>query len=135
MSTLVTTTRRVAIKLDATAPGEGAAVSPARSGWRLHGSSLEFHQPIDGGTTMPSVTINDIDDELEARLRTRASRRGRSIEDEVRDILSAALSEDETPHDPRNLLDVIRSRVEPLGGIELNLPERRKINGRVDFDE
>ncbi|CAB3748041.1 FitA-like ribbon-helix-helix domain-containing protein [Paraburkholderia humisilvae] len=84
---------------------------------------------------MPSVTINDIDDELEARLRTRASRRGRSIEDEVRDILSAALSEDETPHDPRNLLDVIRSRVEPLGGIELNLPERRKINGRVDFDE
>ncbi|TDY42049.1 hypothetical protein BX592_12335 [Paraburkholderia rhizosphaerae] len=60
---------------------------------------------------MPGVTINDIDDEPEARLRTRASLRGRSMQDEVHDILRAALSEDETPRDPRNLLDVIRSRV------------------------
>jgi len=41
---------------------------------------------------MASMTIRDIDDSLKARLRLRAAKHGRTMEDEARDILRAALS-------------------------------------------
>ena len=40
---------------------------------------------------MASITIHDFDEALQARLRVRAGVRGRSVEDEARDILVSAL--------------------------------------------
>ncbi len=71
---------------------------------------------------MASMTIRDIDDSLKARLRVRAAKHGRSMEDEARDILRAALSA-QAPR-ARTLVDSIRARVEPLGGVELEIPPR-----------
>jgi plasmid stability protein len=68
------------------------------------------------------MTIRDIDDSLKARLRVRAARHGRSMEDEARDILRAALSAQ--PPRARTLVDSIRARVEPLGGVDLEIPPR-----------
>ena len=48
---------------------------------------------------MASITIRQLDDELKQRLRLRAARHGRSMEDEARTILreAAALEDDGTP--------------------------------------
>jgi len=82
---------------------------------------------------MASMTIRDIDDQLKARLRVQAAQHGRSMEDEARDILRTALST-ESVGGNRNLAESIRSRIQPLGGIDLELPTRDAIRERVDFD-
>ena len=73
---------------------------------------------------MTIITIEDIDDELERRLRARAAVHGQSLEAEARDILRDALCESETISAPANLYAAIRAIVEPLGGIELDIPPR-----------
>nr|WP_234706415.1 plasmid stability protein [Sinorhizobium meliloti] len=72
---------------------------------------------------MASMTIRNLDDGLKKRLRIRAAAHGRSMEDEARDILRAALSTGENR--PANLAAAIRSRIVPLGGVELELPPPR----------
>jgi plasmid stability protein len=74
---------------------------------------------------MASMTIRDIDDTLKARLRVRAAKHGRSMEDEVRDILRAALSTQ--PARAKSLVDSIRARIEPLGGVDLEIPPREQM--------
>ncbi|MFC7395706.1 plasmid stabilization protein [Chelatococcus sp. GCM10030263] len=80
---------------------------------------------------MASMTIRNIDDRLKARLRLRAAAHGRSMEDEARYILRAALSA-EAPG-PRNLAEVIRARLAPTGGVVLDIPPREPIRDPVDF--
>ncbi|MEO0760830.1 MAG: plasmid stabilization protein [Pseudomonadota bacterium] len=70
---------------------------------------------------MASITIRNLEDELKRRLRVRSAEHGRSMEEQVREILRDAVSE--TPP-PRNLASAIRARVAPFGGVELVLPER-----------
>ena len=43
---------------------------------------------------MASITIRQLGDDLKRRLRLRAARNGRSMEDEARTILRAALSDE-----------------------------------------
>lgn len=74
---------------------------------------------------MPSMTIRNVDDALKRRLRIQAAKHGHSMEDEAREILRAALSIE--PAQGETLLDVLRARIEPLGGIELELPARDPI--------
>lgn len=74
---------------------------------------------------MAAMTIRDIDDQLKARLRVQAAMHGRSMEEEARDILRAALSLE--PGRATSLVQAIRERVAPLGGIELDLPAREAI--------
>ncbi len=74
---------------------------------------------------MATMTIRKIDDQLKARLRVQAARHGRSMEDEARDILRTALSTE--PAQTVSLAEAIRKRIEPLGGVELQLPEREAI--------
>ncbi|WP_237251833.1 FitA-like ribbon-helix-helix domain-containing protein [Thioalkalivibrio nitratireducens] len=66
------------------------------------------------------MTIRNLDEKLKARLRVQAAMHGRSMEDEARDILRAALSA--VPDDGHTLIGAIRSRIEPLGGIDLVNP-------------
>ena len=71
---------------------------------------------------MATMTIRNIDDRLKARLRVQAAMHGRSMEDEARDILRTALSVE--PTSGRTLVEAIRARIAPLGGVELELPAR-----------
>jgi len=80
---------------------------------------------------MASMTIRNIDEKLKARLRVQAATHGRSMEDEARDILRAALSA--APVRGRSLVDAIRARIAPLGGIELELSPREAIRESVDL--
>jgi phosphopantothenoylcysteine decarboxylase / phosphopantothenate---cysteine ligase len=71
---------------------------------------------------MASVTIRKIAEEVKARLRLRAARHGHSLEQEVRYILAQAACEADSA--PDNVADAIARIVDPLGGIELDLPTR-----------
>ncbi|WP_116140260.1 FitA-like ribbon-helix-helix domain-containing protein [Trinickia diaoshuihuensis] len=81
---------------------------------------------------MASMTIRNIDEQLKSRLRVQAAHHGRSMEDEARDILRAALST-RTETAGQSLIDSIRSRISPLGGVDLTLPARETIQDRVDL--
>ena len=80
---------------------------------------------------MAAMTIRNIDDTLKSRLRIRAATHGRSMEDEARDILRAALST-EAPR-ARDLGQAIRGRFAALGGIDLPEAPREPIREPVDF--
>ena len=71
---------------------------------------------------MGSITIHKLDEQIKVRLRVRAAHRKRSMEDEARNILRAALVEDARA--PQNLAEAIQQRFRPLGGVVLRLPSR-----------
>ena len=68
------------------------------------------------------MTIRDLDDEVRDKLRIRAAENKRSMEAEVRAILTAAV---ESPVE-RTLIDVLRAFGEAVreSGYELELPPR-----------
>lgn len=74
---------------------------------------------------MASITIRKLDERVKSKLRVRAAQHGRSMEEEVREILKRALAAEE----PRaqNLAQAIRRHIEPLGGVELALPHRQPV--------
>jgi len=72
---------------------------------------------------MTAITINELGETLRSKLCAQAAQHGHSVEQEAKSILAAALSTDAAP-DGYTLIQDIRARVEPLGGIELELPER-----------
>lgn len=74
---------------------------------------------------MASITIRNFDDSIKARLRVRAASHGRSMEDEARNILRAALCQEQAAG--QSLVDRIRERFSSLGEIELPQPERSPI--------
>lgn len=81
---------------------------------------------------MATMTIRNIDDQLKVKLRLQAARHNRSMEEEARDILRAALSMEADGSTP--LVTLMRSRIEPLGGVELEVPEREPTREPVVFD-
>jgi plasmid stability protein len=81
---------------------------------------------------MASITIRDIDDRLKARLRLQAAHHGHSMEQEAREILRTALSTGRSRNG--SLVDSMRARIEPLGGIELEIAPRESIREPVNLD-
>ena len=71
---------------------------------------------------MASITIRNLDLQTKTRLRVRAAHHNRSMEEEARKILRAALAEQAST--PLDLAEAILRRFEPLGGVELQLPPR-----------
>lgn len=65
---------------------------------------------------MTTLTIRNVDPALKERLRMRAARHGRSMEAELRHILSTVLSGEEKRE--TNLAEAIRRRFLPFGGID-----------------
>ena len=74
---------------------------------------------------MASITIRQLDERVKTRLRVRAARHGRSMEEEARQILKAGVEEQATSRP--NLAQSIRQLMDPLGGVELDIPPRGPI--------
>ena len=82
---------------------------------------------------MASMTIRNIDDSLKSRLRIRAATHGKSMEDEARDILRAALSAE---GGRAGLFTSMRARLKAAGGgIDLDIPLREAIRAPAGFEE
>jgi plasmid stability protein len=70
---------------------------------------------------MASITIRNLDDGIKRQLRVRAAEHGRSMEEEAREILREVMGASRPPAD---LASAIRARIAPLGGVELDIPQR-----------
>lgn len=75
---------------------------------------------------MAQLVIRNLDDEVKERLRRRAAEHGVSMEAEARRILGAALDPRKGPR-----VDLVRDIVEPLGGIEIEVPTRSEFQRPV----
>lgn len=84
---------------------------------------------------MATMTIRNLDDDLKTRLRLRAARHGQSMEEEARSILRAALANRVEDDSGGALYAAFRARVEPFGGIDLELPSRGPQRDPPDFGE
>ena len=72
---------------------------------------------------MPSLLIRNVDPVLHTRLKARAAEHRRSLEEEARELLRAAVARQEAA--PReNLVDIARRLFGPEHGIELDIPPR-----------
>lgn len=71
---------------------------------------------------MTAISVRDLDDRVAARLKVQAARNGRSMEAEVRAILTAAV-EPQAGEGP-NLARAIGRRFSAIGGVELHIPPR-----------
>ncbi len=80
-----------------------------------------------------SITVRNLDESLKKRLRIRAAENGRSMEQEARDILRAALDEDGSP--ARGLGTAIHGLFEPLGGVDLSIPPREPMRELPDLGD
>lgn len=70
---------------------------------------------------MAALSIRDLDDSVKEKLRLRAARNGRSMEAEIRAILTSAVV-DEAPR--ADLFTALTERFARLGGVDLEVPER-----------
>ncbi|HLY60243.1 MAG TPA: plasmid stabilization protein [Terriglobia bacterium] len=80
---------------------------------------------------MASITIRRLEASTKTRLRIRAASRGRSMEQEAREILRAALTAEKTG--PSNLTDSIRRRFKAVGGVELPDLPREPMRQAIRF--
>ncbi len=74
---------------------------------------------------MATLTIRNLDDRLKGRLRVRAATRGRSMEEEARQILRTVLNESEPASS--NLFERIRLRFAKLGDVQLPIAAREPV--------
>jgi len=70
---------------------------------------------------MAAVSIRDLDDSVREKLRIRAARHGRSMEAEMREILTAAVADERAP---AGLFGALIDRFAQLGGVDIDLPPR-----------
>ncbi len=80
---------------------------------------------------MASITIRRLDEAVKARLRMRAARHGRSMEEEAREILRSELATERAAGP--DLAAAIRRRIEPLGGVDLPLLPRQRVRRPPHF--
>ena len=72
---------------------------------------------------MASLTIRNLEEPIKELLRIRAAHHGHSMEEEVRQILRAAVLKD--AQSPENLAEAITRRFTKLGGVDdLSIPLR-----------
>lgn len=79
---------------------------------------------------MASITIRQLPETTKRKLRIRAAKNGRSMEQEAREILRSELSKSSDSKGPKtgaDLLKSIRDIFEPLGSVDLEIPPREPI--------
>jgi plasmid stability protein len=86
---------------------------------------VDYDEITQTGVSVPmsSITIRNLDPAIKERLRVRAAEHGHSMEAEARRILQTTLKGPVRPP-ASNLYERIRARVDPIGGIDLELPPR-----------
>ncbi len=82
---------------------------------------------------MGTLTIRNLDDPLKSRLRLRAAARSRSMEEEARQILRAALQEPLAPQ--QDLGSRIRARFAALGDVQLPVDARQPMRQPPEFTD
>ncbi len=80
---------------------------------------------------MASMTIRNLDEDVKERLRVLAAEHQRSMEEEVRRILRAAVEPRESR---RNLADIVRSHFGRRNGVDMVLPPRGPGREPPSFD-
>lgn len=68
---------------------------------------------------MATLTIPNVDEDLEERLRELARLHGRSVEAEARAILTDAVASTASAPEAENIADAILAIMAPIGGIDL----------------
>jgi plasmid stability protein len=81
---------------------------------------------------MASITIRRLPETTKRRLRVRAARNGRSMEQEARVLLETGLARADA--ESENLGESIRRIFAPLGGVELKIPPRRGKIREISFE-
>jgi len=81
---------------------------------------------------MASLTIRNIDDALKSRLRQSAAYHGRSMEEEVRQVLGQVFAR---PATTEGLGSRLARRFAALGGVDLPVVERSPARQPPDFSE
>ncbi len=81
---------------------------------------------------MAVLTIRKLDESLKAKLRIRAAGNARSMEEEARDILRVVLGAGEPERE--HWVDSFRRRIERIGGVDLDIPERDAPRPLPKFD-
>jgi plasmid stability protein len=84
---------------------------------------------------MATLTIRNLDEHTKAQLRIQAARHGRSMEEEARTILRAAIESSQPDARVQGLGSRIQAHFAKLGGVELDLPERTSVPTAADFNQ
>jgi len=79
-----------------------------------------------------AVSIRNLDKRVKERIRVRAARHGRSMEEEMRVILTDAVRD---PQEDRGLFQTLLDRFGALGGAELDIPARSSRPRAADLGE
>ena len=78
---------------------------------------------------MASISVRNLDDKMYEMLQLRAAKHGVSMEEEVRQIISQAVSA------PEKVSEVFQKYFGHKNGIDLSIKENRKPHGPMEFDE
>ncbi len=81
---------------------------------------------------MTNITIFNIDDSIKELLQERAAKNGRSLEEEVKEILRLAVFENQKS--PVNIVDMLEKRFAHLGDFELEEITRKSMNPTPNFE-
>ena len=80
---------------------------------------------------MASITIRNLDDDLKRLLREQAEKHGRTLQEEVRDILHRGIRNRPAP---KKIGTAIHRRFAAIGGVDLELPKREPMPDPPSFD-
>ncbi|MDA0886584.1 MAG: plasmid stabilization protein [Cyanobacteria bacterium] len=84
---------------------------------------------------MATLTIGNLDEHPKAQLRIQAARHGRSMEEEARTILRAAIGATQPTGAGKGLGRHIQAHFAQLGGVELALPNRSSPPSPAQFSQ
>ncbi|MCY4615426.1 MAG: plasmid stabilization protein [Chloroflexi bacterium] len=85
---------------------------------------------------MTSITLHDLDDVVAARLRVRAAKHGRTVEQEACAVLRDALGSGDAPPEPppEKLGTAMQELFKPFGDVVLPIPPREPPRDPPTFD-
>jgi plasmid stability protein len=83
-----------------------------------------------GVIAVAAISIRGLDDHVKEQLRVRAATHGRSMEAEIRAILTEAVSR---PDESVGLFQMLHDRFSEIGGVDLDLPPRTEPARWADF--
>ena len=82
---------------------------------------------------MATITVRNLDDNVKKRLRRQAAEHGRSLEAEVREILSCNTASTAAMRTGLDLVRPLRDFVDKYGGVELPVPRRTPMRDIPNF--